>query len=139
RRQITLELVQRARPAPFVAVTGLLGLQLLVGESELGPTIDRPQIDGDARYLVTLVRFTSDRPLPGHDQALGIHDLEVLAPSLMLDSVQIAKPHPEAAADTCVDVGNQNGAVIGAPPVSNALRGAQSCEYDRWSCADSAH
>jgi len=41
-RQMAFELVQRAGPAPVVAVAGNLSLQLFVRESELGPAIDRP-------------------------------------------------------------------------------------------------
>src|SRR5262249_34932319 len=110
-----------------------------VGEGELGPSIDRSEIDADAGYLTFLVGFAAEDPLPGHGQAFAVHDLEVLADGLMLAAIEHPEADPEPASDPGIGFSEQNRTRVRSPPVADTLWSGQGGEHYRRACLDPTH
>src|SRR5262245_51871083 len=115
------QLVNRASPALFVAYPGSFGLELRVSEGELGADVNWLEIEHKTREISRFIRFTARSPLPAHDQAFGLLDLQIFAGTLMFTSVQHAKPHLVPAADAHIGLGKQNRTCVRSPPSGDPL------------------
>src|ERR1700722_5421464 len=106
--KMSYQLVERAGPALLVARPRRLGLQTRMRGGELGPGIDRSQLDFDPRFLASFLGIARMGPTPAHDQTGGLVDFDILAAAFMLAAVKHPEPDAEAAAHTDIGFGVQH-------------------------------
>src|SRR5260221_3897468 len=99
-------------------------------EGDLRSRIDAFEVNLYAGHFVALLRLPAAGPLPAHDQAFGLDDLEILAGALMFGAVEHAEAHPESATDAHIRLGKKHRTGVRSPPLSDAIGGGQRVEDD---------
>src|ERR1700722_17000862 len=99
-------------------------------EGDLSPRIDAFEVDFYAGHFAGFFRRAAIGPLPAHDQAFGLDDLEILAGALMFTAVELAEAHPESATDAQIRLSKKHRTGVRPPPVSDAIGGGQRVEDD---------
>src|SRR6202049_1648999 len=92
-----------------------------------------------AGHSPALLRPPATGPLPAHDQAFGLDDLEILAGALMFGAVEHAEAHPESPTDAHVRLSKKHRTGVRSPPLSNSIGCGQRVEDDRRPRANAAH
>src|SRR5271163_441298 len=110
-----------------------------MGKSDLGPGIDAFEVNLDPGDLAALVGLAATGPLPAHDQAFGLDDIEILAGALMFATVEQAEAHPESTAAAHIRLGKEYRTAIRPPPLRDAMRRGQRLEDNRWPGTDSPY
>src|SRR6266700_4048155 len=108
-------------------------------EGDLSPRIDGFEVNFYAGHLAGLLRLPAIGPLPAHDQAFGLDDLEILAGALMFGAIQHAEAHPEAATDAQIRLSKKHRTGVRSPPLSDAIGCGQRLEDDSRPRANAAH
>src|SRR5271168_1706478 len=108
-------------------------------KSDLGPGIYAFEVNLDPGDLAALVELAATGPLPAHDKAFGLDDIEILAGALMFGAVERAEAHPESTAAAHIRLGKEYRAGIRPPPLRDAIRRGQRLEDDRWPGTDSPY
>ncbi len=112
RRERFFELVERAVPAPLVAVAGRLVEELLVDQGQQRAVAVRLDENGDQRLA-----FRHGPPRPGELQLLVRDDLLIDAADVVLLAVFGVEHDMEAAADAHVGLRLGHRTLIGSEPV----------------------
>src|ERR1700675_3375428 len=99
-------------------------------EGDLGPRIDAFEIKFYAGHFAGLIRLPAIGPLPAHDQAFGLDDLEIFARGLMFGAGEQAEAHPESATYAHIRLSKQHRTGVRSPPLSDALGLRQRLEDD---------
>src|SRR5712671_212572 len=99
-------------------------------EGDLSPRIDAFEINFYAGHFAGLLRLSAISPLPAHDQAFGLDNLEILAGALMFGAVEHAEAHPESATDAHIRLGKKHRTGVRSPPLSDAIGCGQRAEDD---------
>src|SRR5215203_4912564 len=113
---MAFQLVERPVPALLVAAASVLVVQARMGEREFGALGNGAKPDLDKRLAGIL---DTACPAPAHAQPFGLHDLDIFAAARMLAAIEHAEADPEAATDLGVNLRDQHGAAVGAPPVGD--------------------
>src|ERR1700722_18763506 len=99
-------------------------------EGDFGPRIDAFEIKFYAGHFPGLIRLPAIGPLPAHDQAFGLDDLEKFAGALMFGAVEQAEAHPESATYAHIRLSKQHRTGVRSPPLSDTIGFGQRLEDD---------
>src|SRR5229473_4374660 len=109
------KLVERTRPALFMAAARFLIMQLRMDESEFCAFGNGLERDLDPRLAGV---WHAAFPAPAHDDPLGRYDFEKLPAALVLGAVEhTQKAHAVAAANARIGLGHQHRPRVGTPPM----------------------